>query len=93
MALLSFRGFYTPSLPAQGEQRRSSYFNINRDIPGSKVPSARFRIRSLNVGGKIVENVTAVIALGEAEILLGQSFLSRFKSWSVDNQRHVLKLE
>jgi len=33
MALLSFRGFNTPSLPAQGEQRRSSYFNINRDIP------------------------------------------------------------
>jgi hypothetical protein len=28
MALLSFRGISTPSLPAQGEQRRSSYFNI-----------------------------------------------------------------
>jgi hypothetical protein len=26
--LLSFRGISTPSLPAQGEQRRSSYFNI-----------------------------------------------------------------
>jgi hypothetical protein len=33
MALLSFRGFDTPSLPAQGEQRRSTYFNIGRDIP------------------------------------------------------------
>src|SRR5271165_2680486 len=32
MALLSFRGFDTPSLPAQGEQRRSSFFNIRRDI-------------------------------------------------------------
>jgi hypothetical protein len=29
-ALLSFRGISTPSLPAQGEQRRSSYFNIPR---------------------------------------------------------------
>jgi hypothetical protein len=28
--LLSFRGISTPSLPAQGEQRRSSYFNIPR---------------------------------------------------------------
>jgi hypothetical protein len=28
MALLSFRGISTPSLPVQGEQRRSSYFNI-----------------------------------------------------------------
>jgi hypothetical protein len=35
MALLSFRGFDTPSLPAQGEQRRSTYFNIGRDIPGA----------------------------------------------------------
>jgi hypothetical protein len=60
---------------------------------GSKVPSARFRIRLLKVGGKSVENVTAAIASGEAEILLGQSFLGRFKSWSVDNQSHVLKLE
>jgi hypothetical protein len=33
MALLSFRGISTPSLPAQGEQRRSQIFNIPRDIP------------------------------------------------------------
>src|SRR6202042_155140 len=33
MALLSFRGISTPSLPAQGEQRRSSYFNIQRGNP------------------------------------------------------------
>jgi len=35
MALLSFRGISTPSLPAQGEQRRFSFFNIRRDIPMS----------------------------------------------------------
>ena len=34
MALLSFRGISTPSLSAQGEQRRPSFFNIRRDIPG-----------------------------------------------------------
>jgi hypothetical protein len=33
MALLSFRGIINPSLPAQGEQRRSSYFNISRGDP------------------------------------------------------------
>jgi hypothetical protein len=37
MALLSFRGFDTPSLQAQGEQRRSTYFNIGRDIPGRTI--------------------------------------------------------
>ena len=31
-ALLSFRGISTPSLTAQGEQRRFSFFNIRRDI-------------------------------------------------------------
>jgi hypothetical protein len=31
MALL-FRGISTPSLSAQGEQRRSAFFNIRRDI-------------------------------------------------------------
>src|ERR1700724_3702042 len=35
MALLSFRGISTPSLPAQGEPRRSSYFNLPRgNSPG-----------------------------------------------------------
>jgi hypothetical protein len=33
MALLSFRGISTPSLPAQGEQRRFSYFNTQRGNP------------------------------------------------------------
>src|SRR6202163_1755391 len=33
MALLSFRGISTPSLPAQGGQRRFSYFNIQRGHP------------------------------------------------------------
>jgi hypothetical protein len=35
MALLSSRGISTPSLQAQGEQRRSSYFNIHLDIAGT----------------------------------------------------------
>ena len=59
---------------------------------GSEVPSQRFRIRSLKVGSKTIENVTASIASVNATILLGQSFLSKFKSWSVDNEQHVLIL-
>jgi hypothetical protein len=35
--LLSSRGIITPSLPAQGEQRRFSFFNIRRGIPRSAV--------------------------------------------------------
>jgi hypothetical protein len=37
MALLSFHGITTPSLQAQGDQRRSSYFNIDRDIAQMEV--------------------------------------------------------
>jgi hypothetical protein len=33
MALLSFAGFDTPSLSAQGEQRLPQIFNNRRDIP------------------------------------------------------------
>src|SRR5271165_254930 len=36
MALLSFRGFGTPSLPAQGEQRLPLIFNIQRDNASNK---------------------------------------------------------
>jgi predicted aspartyl protease len=59
---------------------------------GSKVPSQQFRIRSLKVGHKTIENVVASIASVEGTILLGQSFLSKFKSWSVDNEKHTLVL-
>jgi hypothetical protein len=59
---------------------------------GSRVPSQQFRIRSLKVGNITIENVVASIASVRGEILLGQSFLSRFKSWSVDNEQHTLTL-
>ena len=59
---------------------------------GSKVPSQRFRIRSMKVGNKIVKDVVGSVASVKGEILLGQSFLSKFKSWSVDNEQHTLVL-
>ena len=60
---------------------------------GSKVKSHTFRIRSLQVGDKVVENVVGSIASVNGSLLLGQSFLGRFKSWSIDNTRHTLVLE
>jgi clan AA aspartic protease (TIGR02281 family) len=60
---------------------------------GSRVPSQTFRIRSLKVGNKVLENVNASVASVKGSLLLGQSFLSRFKSWSVDNTKHALVLE
>ena len=60
---------------------------------GSTLPSPTFRIRSLKVGGRVVENVIGNVANVESSPLLGQSFLERFKSWKIDNKRHALVLE
>src|SRR3979409_490188 len=54
MALLSFRGIDTPSLPAQGEQRRPSLFNIRRDnhlVAGRLKMARRLQWRS-GLGGR-----------------------------------------
>ena len=59
---------------------------------GSTLPSQQFTIRSLKVGDRILENVIGSIAPVTGSPLLGQSFLSRFKSWSIDNERHALVL-
>lgn len=60
---------------------------------GSKVPSQTFRIRSLKIGDKVLENVPGSVASVNGPLLLGQSFLRRFKSWSIDNVRQVLVLQ
>jgi clan AA aspartic protease (TIGR02281 family) len=60
---------------------------------GSKLKSHTFRIRSLKVGDRVLENVTGSVAPAKGSLLLGQSFLGRFKSWSIDNGKHVLVLE
>ena len=57
------------------------------------MPSTTFRIRSLAVGGKIVENVTAAVVPVTGSLLLGQSFLNRFGLWSIDNNKQSLVLE
>ena len=59
---------------------------------GSTAPSPTFIIRSLKVGDKVVENVRASVAPVKASLLLGQSFLNRFNSWSVDNRQRLLFL-
>jgi clan AA aspartic protease (TIGR02281 family) len=60
---------------------------------GSKTQSAMFTMRSLRVGDIIIENVTASVAPPQGVLLLGQSFLKRFKSWSIDNTTQALFLE
>jgi hypothetical protein len=57
---------------------------------GSGEISQRFRIRSLRVGKLEVRDVIASVGDYGGLLLLGQSFLSRLKSWSIDNERQTL---
>ena len=59
---------------------------------GSTIPSQRFVIRTLKIGDKTLQNVVGSIAPVTGSLLLGQSFLSCFKSWSMDNQQQTLML-
>lgn len=59
---------------------------------GTKLPSITFLLRELRVGNHHLENVTASVGPVEGGLLLGQSFLSRFAAWTLNNQRHVLSL-
>jgi tetratricopeptide (TPR) repeat protein len=60
---------------------------------GTEAPSAVFVIRSLKIGGHVVENVRGSIGSPKGSLLLGQSFLRNFRSWSIDNRKHALVLE
>jgi hypothetical protein len=60
---------------------------------GSEMISQRFLIKTLQVGNRVLENVMASTAPDTASILLGQSVLKKFPSWSIDNQRQMLVLQ
>jgi len=57
---------------------------------GSAQRSQRFRIKSLKVGNVELRNVIGSVAPPAGSLLLGQSFLSRLQSWSIDNHRQLL---
>ncbi len=59
---------------------------------GSSESGRTIRIKSLKVGSITVTNVVASIGGNGSSALLGQSFLERFHSWSLDNTRHALVL-
>jgi clan AA aspartic protease (TIGR02281 family) len=60
---------------------------------GSKVSNDTFRIHALKVGDREVHDVVGSVTNDADSLLLGQSFLTRFRSWSIDNQRQVLLLK
>jgi predicted aspartyl protease len=59
---------------------------------GSTVANETFRIHVLRVGDREMRDVTCSVSSEDGGLLLGQSFLQRFKSWAIDNQRRMLVL-
>ena len=59
---------------------------------GSSSRGRTYRIKSLKVGDVVVHNVVASVGGDESSGLLGQSFLERFRSWSLNNTNHTLVL-
>lgn len=54
--------------------------------------TARIRLRELRVGNEVAHDVIAAVSPGLSHPLLGQSFLRRFASVTIDNTRGVLIL-
>lgn len=52
---------------------------------GSEVVSQRFIIHSIKVDGFTCTNVEASVGDLKGQLLLGQSFLTKFKEWKIDN--------
>ena len=59
---------------------------------GTRFNSVRFKIKSLTLGGVTLTNVVGSVSPATGQLLLGQSVLSRFKSWSIDNKDRKLHL-
>ena len=54
--------------------------------------TARIRLRELRVGNEVARDVIAAVSPGLSHPLLGQTFLRRFASVTIDNQRRTLIL-
>jgi clan AA aspartic protease (TIGR02281 family) len=64
-----------------------------KNADGEVFQSKTFVIRSLKIGNVEAQRVQAKVSPSNAPPLLGQSFLKRFKYWSIDNSTQELILE
>jgi aspartyl protease family protein len=76
--------------------KSSSYLNNGyyRLADGSIVECKRVMLPKVTIGNKTVYNVIAAISPNRnAPNLLGQSFLSKIRNWSIDNAKSTLNLQ
>ncbi|MCX6216987.1 retropepsin-like aspartic protease [Spirosoma sp.] len=69
---------------------QARFQNANGDIS----PGAIIRLKSVQIGNRVLENVNAnVVSTAKAPLLLGQSALSQFGKISVDYRRNVVTFD
>jgi gag-polyprotein putative aspartyl protease len=80
------------TLRRTGTVKNSGYVGTGTAIlaDGSEHPREQYLLRELRVGDHVVRNVVASVSPVKGEPLLGQSFLSKLPSWTIDNERHAL---
>jgi predicted aspartyl protease len=60
---------------------------------GSGMQQRVFRLRSLQIGDRTMENVLATMGAPKSRALLGQSFLRRLNWWKIDNVKNAIEFE
>ena len=60
---------------------------------GSAVQQRVFRLKSLQIGDRTMENVVAAVGGPRSRALLGQSFLRRLSWWKIDNVKNAMEFE
>jgi aspartyl protease family protein len=83
------------TLVGNGTLSRSDFLGRRNYVlaDGSRITAETFRIRSMRIGDRVVEDVTGTVGRISSPFLLGQSFLQRLKSWSIDNANDAMILE
>jgi aspartyl protease family protein len=60
---------------------------------GSGLQQRVFRLKSLQIGDRTMENVLAAVGAPRSRALLGQSFLRRLSWWKIDNVKNAMEFE
>lgn len=81
-------------LISNGSLEKEDYLikGLYRIADGSIIVCRRARLKSMKIGNTIVSNVTASIGDSSTPLLLGRSFLDKFSSWTIDNEKSQLQL-
>lgn len=82
-------------LMRNGTLNQSDFLGERRFVvaDGRGVLQRILRLRSVQVGNRIMENVLAAIGAPRSQALLGQSLLRRLNWWRIDNINNAIELE